>query len=117
MTNIPTTDNQQFSDQTLKGFLLKNIDPSTQQDPAVQILNQYLVKRVDNFWDQVIIPLRNAKEFDGNKVNYYFELYKEGLEARRVLANPFPFLSVSDDKIKEIRSKFGSVSDTLKSGE
>ena len=67
--DFPGLDNQQFSEKTLKGFLLKNVDPNA-KSPAVRQLNNFLVKRVDTFWDQVIIPIRNNGTFDGNKTHF-----------------------------------------------
>lgn len=99
--SMPTPDNQQFSDTTLKGFILKNVDP-TSQSPVIQQLNEYLIKRVDTFWEHVVVPLRKAGNFNGNKMNWYFEVYKEGIEARKVIDNPFSFINVTEDQIKEI---------------
>ncbi len=98
--NIPTVDNQQFSEQTLKGFLLKNVDV-TKKDPVIKLLNNYLIQRVDDFWDTVIVPLRRESKFDGNKINWYFEIYKEGLEAHKVSENPFKFVNITKDNVKE----------------
>jgi len=99
--NIPDPENQQFSDSTLKGFLLKNVDTST-KNPAVKQLNEYIVKRVDTFWDLVVTPMREKGTFNGNKINWYFEIYKEGIEARRVINNPFSFINVTLEQIKEV---------------
>jgi len=101
----PTPNNQQFSEKTLKGFLLKNVDPTT-TSPIVQLLNQYLIQRVDIFWNTVIVPLCKETKFNGNKINWYFEIYKEGLEAHKVNAHPFTFVNVSEEKIKEIVNFF-----------
>lgn len=99
--SFPGLDNQNFSDQTLKGFLLKNVDNST-TNPAVLHLNQYLIDRVDKFWNDVVVPLRKANKFDGNKINWYFEVYKEGYEARRLRTNPFPFVNLTESTIKDM---------------
>jgi hypothetical protein len=98
---IPSADNQKFSESTLKGFLLKNVDPNT-KDPVIQTLNQYLTNRVDEFWVNVVQPLKRINKFDGNKINWYFQIYKEGLEAQKVFQNPFTFITISEEKIIEI---------------
>ena len=103
--NVPNPENQTFTDSTLKGFLLKNVDNSN-TDPAVVELNKYLVQRVDTFWDQVVVPLRKAGNFNGNKINWYYEVYKEGVEARRVRDNQFTFITIDTEKIQEIMKFF-----------
>ena len=104
--NIPDLDNQQFSEKTLKGFLLKNVDPNTNGNPALQQLNAYLVKRVDEFWTTVVEPLRKDGSFDGNKINWYFEIYKEGLDARRLGANRFDFVDISEQQVRDLVASF-----------
>nr|QBK87997.1 MAG: uncharacterized protein LCMAC202_03590 [Marseillevirus LCMAC202] len=94
-------DNQQFSEKTLKGFLLKNIDLNT-KNPTIQTLNLFFINRVDQFWVDVIEPLRQEGKFDGNKINWYFEIYKEGIEARKVGANPFTFIEIKEECIQNI---------------
>ena len=94
-------DNQKFSEKTLKGFLLKNVNPSP-QTATDNTLNKYLRDRVDKFWIDVVIPLRSQGKFDGNKINWYFEIYKEGLEARKVGEHPFMFIEIHKDKVEEI---------------
>lgn len=98
---FPNIDNQKFSDKTLRGFLLKNVDSQT-DNIHVKTLNKYLINRVDNFWDQVVIPLRKQGKFKPQKIEWYFEVYKEGYEARRVGKNPYPFLNIDGDKVKQI---------------
>ena len=99
---FPGIENQQFSEKTLKGFLLKNVDPTT-TNPDVKALNTYLVAKVDIFWDDVIKPLEEkGHKINGNKINWYYEVYKEGLEARKLTTNPFPFLEITDEQISEI---------------
>ncbi len=98
---VPDPSNQQFSEKTLKGFLLKNVDPNAKSED-IQELNKFLVARVDAFWDVVMVPLRKAENFNGNKLNWYFEIYKEGVEAYKVKENPFTFLRISQEEIAEI---------------
>lgn len=98
-------DNQQFSEKTLKGFLLKNVNPNT-KIPAVHQLNKFLVERVDKFWDDVVVPLQKDNHFDGNKIQWYFEIYKEGHEAKKVKNHPFIYLETSQDKLEELISTF-----------
>lgn len=92
---------QQFSEKTLKGFLLKNVDIGS-KDSTIYLLNEFLIKRVDEFWDSVVIPLKALSKFNGNKINWYFEIYKEGLEARKVAKNPFLFVGITTDKIQSM---------------
>jgi hypothetical protein len=99
--SFPGLDNQQFSEKTLKGFLLKNLDLGN-NNPSVQQLNAFLVKRVDEFWDQVVVPLCSDDKFDGNKINWYFEIYKEGLDARRLGAHPFTFFEIQESEIRKL---------------
>ena len=94
-------DNQNYSETTLKGFLLKNVDPKT-SDPNVRELNNFLVKRVDRFWEEVIVPLRNNKHFDGNKINWYFQIYKEGHDARKLANHPFTFASIDRKTVEDL---------------
>ena len=35
-------------------------------------------------------------------MNWYFEVYKEGVEARRVIDNPFSFVNITQEQIMEI---------------
>jgi len=100
--SFPDLENQQFSEKTLKGFLLKNVSPNTNNNPAIQQLNNFLVQRVDTFWDQVIKPLQSNGTFDGNKINWYFEIYKEGLDARKLGTNPFTFAEIRDDQVQKL---------------
>jgi len=88
---------QNYSEQTLKGFLLKNVDYKS-NNPSVKTLNNFLIQRVDEFWDKVVVPLRKAKKFDGNKVNWYFQIYREGIEAKKVRDNQ-SLLTVEDEQI------------------
>lgn len=83
-------DTQKFSDKTLKGFLLKNLDPAPKTELAAQ-LNYYITRRVDDFWEDVVMPLKTSGGFDGNKINWYFEIYKEGYEAKKLALHPFCF--------------------------
>ena len=99
--NIPQLDNQNFSETTLKGFLLKNLDLKTKH-PVVQQVNACLVKRVDDFWNTVVVKLQKEEKFDGNKINWYFEVYKEGIDAHKLKEHPFPFFQVQDETIEEI---------------
>ena len=99
--DIPDPENQQFSEKTLKGFLLKNVDYQA-QNPTINALNEYLIRRVDIFWDEVITKLQANDQFNGNKMNWYFEIYKEGYEARRLRDNPFNFVSITADDIEKI---------------
>lgn len=89
-------DNQQFSEKTLKGYLLKNCNPNA-TDPSEKALNVFLTGRVDKFWDDVVNPLRKYHSFDGNKIAWYFEIYKEGMEARK-LGNGCSNGSTGDDE-------------------
>ena len=93
--------NQEFSERTLKGALLNNVDLKT-ENPTIQRLNHYLVKRVDEFWDTVVVPLKKIDRFDGNKIKWYFDVYKEGIDARKLSENPFAFISVTDEVVTEI---------------
>ena len=99
--DFPGLDNQQFSEKTLKGFLLKNIDLNT-QNPAIRNLNQFLIQRVDKFWVDIVEPLHQQEKFNGNKINWYFEIYKEGIEAHKVAANPFTFFEITEKQIHDI---------------
>lgn len=94
-------DNQEFSERTLKGALLQNVDLKT-KNPTIQTLNHFLVKRVDEFWDTVVIPLKKLDKFDGNKIKWYFNVYKEGIDAHKLNENPFTFINISNDEIAEI---------------
>jgi hypothetical protein len=75
--------NQKFNDNDLKGFLLKNLDKNT-TNPSIQLLNKFLISRVNTFWEYVVLPLKKLDKFDGNKINWYFEIYKEGLQAKKL---------------------------------
>lgn len=98
-------DNQKFSERTLKGFLLKNVDPKS-DDPKIQQLNHFLVDRVDKFWDQVVVPLQSNGVFDGNKINWYFQVYKEGMDAHKMAQNPFPFANIDQNVVEELVNQF-----------
>ena len=103
--NHQALENQKFSEKALKGFLLKNVDPTT-KDPAIQELNNYLVERVDTFWDTVVTPLSANGRFDGNKINWYFEIYKEGLEAQKLHSHPFTFINITQEQIDQLIKLF-----------
>jgi hypothetical protein len=97
----PILENQDFEDTNLKGFLLTNVDHKN-KSPQSLLLNDFLVKRVDMFWDQVVLPLRKLEKFDPNKIKWYYEIYKEGIEAHKVSQNPFNFLNINDNCIATI---------------
>lgn len=99
--DIPEFNNPKFSEQTLKGFLLKHIEPNS-TNPEVQELNHYQISRVDRFWESVIKPLEKEGKFDGNKIQWYFEIYKEGLEAHKSREHA---TSIPDEKVDEIVEK------------
>lgn len=99
MNDLPI--DQQFSEKTLKGFLMKNVQPGA-QDPRVKDLNSYLVARVDRFWDDVAVPLIKNGVFNPEKIVWYYEIYKEGIEARRVNQNPFVHVPVTQEIIDNI---------------
>ena len=98
-------DKQHFSDKTLKGFLLKNVE-SASTNPAVKSLNAFCIARVDHFWDTVVVPLRAVDKFDGNKINWYYEIYKEGYEARKMALHPFSFVNISMETSEKILAMF-----------
>lgn len=100
--NFPCLENQTFSEKTLKGFLLKNVDANVKNNPSIQELNRFLIQRVDTFWDNVVVPLQESGNFDGNKINWYFEIYKEGVDARKLGANKFQFGSVTNEQVYEL---------------
>ena len=102
---FPNIDKQKYTDKTLKGFLLKNVDTNA-TNLHVKMLNQYLINRVDNFWEQVVLPLRKQNKFKPDKITWYFEIYKEGYEARRVHLNPFPFIIINKEQVEEIINFF-----------
>lgn len=99
--SIPNPDNQHFSEKTLKGFLLQNVDLNT-QNPAVRELNNHLIHRVDVFWNDVVVPLQKNNKFNGNKINWYFEVYKEGIDAHKLHNNPFDFIQVNEENIEKL---------------
>lgn len=98
--DIPPLNEQTFSETTLKGILLNNVDRKS-KDPHIIILNKYLISRVDHFWDNVVVPLKNEGVFDGNKINWYFQIYKEGYEAKKVHNNKTLF-NLSKDEIQNL---------------
>jgi hypothetical protein len=97
----PMLENQDFDDNNLKGFLLTNLDHKNKH-PNVLIINDFLLKRVDLFWDSVVLPLRKLNKFDPNKIKWYYEVYKEGIEANKVSKNSFQFLNIDDKCITNI---------------
>jgi hypothetical protein len=99
--NIPGFDNQNFSEKTLKGILLQNVDRKS-KDPMVIKLNQFLIERVDIFWDQIVIPLKYKNKFNPNKITWYFNIYKEALEARKVKNNPFNKINITVEQIVDL---------------
>jgi hypothetical protein len=99
--DFPNIDNQHYSEKTLRGFLLKNLN-SNPRTPADREINDYLIRKVDIFWDEVVVPLRKDGRFDPAKINWYFEIYREGSEARKVQKYPFEFLHIDEDMINKI---------------
>ena len=97
----PELGKQTINDNNLRGFLLKNVNSQTQH-PHEKLLNQFLENRVNMFFTSVVEPLRTMNHFNQDKIQWYFAIYKEGLEAYKVQANPFTFLNVSRDQINEI---------------
>jgi len=91
---------QKFSDSTLKSFILKNVDFST-KNPVIKELNAFLIERVNTFWDLVVVRLQKSDNFDGNKMNWYFDIYKEGIEAKKLKNNPFLMADIPEAKIAE----------------
>ena len=98
---IPTPENQTFSEKTLKGFLLKGVDPKS-TNPTIQMINKILTKQVDAFWEAVVVPLRKGGKLDGNKINWYFQIYKEGYEARKLVVHPFTAMVCDRESIVKI---------------
>lgn len=105
MQTVPTPDNQDFSDTTLKGFLLKGIDKKS-DNPTILALNKILTAQVDRFWEAVVIPLRKSKQLNGNKINWYFQIYKEGYEARKLAVHPFTAMTCDEATVKGIIEEF-----------
>lgn len=97
---------QTYTDTTLKGFILRNLRPNPNNDPALKAANDYLNTSVDNFWNDVVVPLREKGSFVPDKINWYFEIYKEALEVRKANAVPFPFGMVGDSEVDEIKEMF-----------
>lgn len=103
--SFPGLENQKFSEKTLKGFLLKNLEQNPKSD-GDKALNYHLIKRVDEFWDKVVTPLQSSDNFDGNKINWYYEIYKEGLEAKKLAVQPIVLYNISENTISEIITLF-----------
>lgn len=101
----PVFQNQEFSEQNLKGFLLKNVDQNS-NNPHIIELNKFLINRVEQFWKDIVIPLKEEQNFNPHKINWYFEIYKEGLESKKVQNHPFKLLKVSETDIKNLISEF-----------
>lgn len=104
-SSVPTPENQDFSDSTLKGFLLKGIDKKS-DNPTIIAINKILIAQVDRFWESVVIPLRKSKRLNGNKINWYFQIYKEGYEARKLVLHPFTAMTCDEATVKSIIAGF-----------
>ena len=104
-TSVPTPENQEFSETTLKGFLLKNIDRKT-DNPTILAINKILIAQVDRFWEAIVVPLRKSKQLNGNKINWYFQIYKEGYEARKLALHPFTAMVCDEATVKSIIESF-----------
>jgi len=101
MANIPPLNEQTFTETALRGFVFTPIE-NRMNDPGITFLNKFLEGRVDSFWEKVVIPLRQTNDFDPNKIKWYFEIYKEGLEAHTCRKNPFTFVEITQEQIEEI---------------
>jgi hypothetical protein len=104
----PIIDEQEFSEQTLKGYLLKNVDP-TNTNPIVQKINKYLTDRVELFWVEVVGPLREQNRFDPNKLMWYYEIYREGLDANKLVNNKLNLFEFNRKQVEELVKYFESL--------
>jgi len=97
--DLSQLDKQTPSEKTLKGFLLKNVD-YTATEPIIKELNEFLIGRVDKFWEQVVIPLQEINRFDYNKLQWYFDLYKEGIDVHA--KNSFDYVEITTENVERL---------------
>jgi len=95
-------DTQELSTNQIKKLLTKNLSKS--DDDRVKLLNSYILVLIENFCDQVVDPLKNINQFDNNKTLWYFQIYKEGLEAKKLLKHntEFEFLEIKENQIQKL---------------
>jgi len=89
----------------LKENLFKDLScKGLQNSELLEILNNHINEKLERFWEKVVIPLEQEGLFNPNKLRWYFEVYKEGIEANRVINNIFPFINISDNVVNDIIS-------------
>lgn len=97
---------QNYTDSNLRGFLLKGLKPNQGKNPDIAAANEYLTDSVDRFWRDIVEPLREKESFNPDKILWYFEIYKEGLEIRRAAEKPCRFGQILDSDVEEIKKEF-----------
>jgi hypothetical protein len=92
----------------IKQILMNGITLNEKDDDYIEIKN-ILDTRIDVFMKDVIIPLQSSGNFDINKINWYFALYKEGFEAQKVknrsVSSEFDIESLIEKYVNELQHK------------
>ena len=90
----------------IKKRLIGNIDQNS-ADNRVRILHKYLSNLVDSFYEKVIIPLQAEKKFMADHLEYYYEIYKEGVEVDKITKSNFnePQKEMVEKLIAELKKK------------
>lgn len=83
-------------------LLTKNVDLRS-QDPKVIDVNNFITERVNTFLNEVVDEI---PDFDCNKLEWYFEIYKEGLEIHKFLNNNHPMIQITGQNIRSITEYF-----------
>lgn len=95
-------DTQDLSTNQIKKLLTKNLSKS--DDDRVKLLNSYILVLIENFCEHIVEPLKTSNTYDNNKTMWYFQIYKEGLEAKKMLKNisDFDFLEIKESQIQKL---------------
>ena len=105
LSSVLSANRQDYTEQTLKKFLLDNLS-NVPGNPTLSAMDLYLTNRVNTFWTRVAKPLKEKDTFDGNKIKWYFEIYKEGVRAHAMKQNPFVYLVITPENIEGLLKIF-----------
>ena len=96
---------QTYTDNNLKGFLLSknNIHMfKNSNDTLIQEGVTVYENRVDNFMKDVVEPLKQENKLNVDKLQWYYEIYKEAQEARKVKTQSLFDKDISHELIQSL---------------
>jgi len=107
MNNPHLPVNQPISDSNLRASLLGKVDIGS-SDPVVKALTHHKTTNIDEFWEKLVVPMREKGNFDQNKIKWYFEVYRAGAGTKYGDGDSSIF-GISDEKVRTIVDHLSSL--------